>query len=465
MPLFHSFARTSRSHRQASIALVLLLAACAAPSLDGPVPSADAIRAAKAAPGPAVTSSNPSFADRGTTLDVHVFGSGFTAGAQATWLLHGNADPAHVRTNSTTVVSSTEVVANITVASDADLAFWDVQIALAGGKNGVGTELFEITTAQPLGAATFVQDQNDLEQVVGTGAGPFVYDNAFGMLILGTGQAGAVDPLGTMVLGRDGAQTVTAWVRQGTTGTYVAEALPKLAGSVGGNALAAARDATGALLVGGWQIMPAVKKGGSTQNRPVFWRHDVSWSAPTPLTIPTGFSTGSVRGMNGKGQFVGRLDISDRGAVYDDPTHPIVLDGLPNAINPSGTLVVGVRAGLPAYWYRNSSGAWNTVAVALPSLGGSCGGEAAGLNDDGIVVGKSCDASGNLQATVWRLDTSGATPVLVAGPQRLPGLGLKRSSTSNEASSAIRITSTAPFVVAGTASGQSGTQAVRWRTW
>jgi hypothetical protein len=49
-----------------------------------------------------------------------------------------------VRTNSTTYVSSTDVVANITVSNDADLALWDVQIA-SGGKNGVGTEVSAIT--------------------------------------------------------------------------------------------------------------------------------------------------------------------------------------------------------------------------------------------------------------------------------------------------------------------------------
>ena len=456
-----SFARTSLLRRYAPVGLALLLAACSAPSVDAPLMPPDAMRAAKAVPGPTVTSTNPSFGDRGTTLDVHVIGSGFTADAQATWLLHGNADPAHVRTNSTTVVSSTEVVANITIASDADLAYWDVQVALRGGKNGVGTESFEVTTAQPLGAATFVQDMNDLGQIVGINSGAFVYDDAFGMLSLGAGQAGAVDPLGTMVLGRDDANVVKAWVRQGTTSSYVAEALPKITGSLGGNALAAARDASGVLLVGGWQIMPAVKKGGATQNRPVFWRHDVTWSAPTPLTLPAGFTTGSVRGMNGKSQFVGKLDASVQGAVYDDPTHPTVLDGLPNSINPAGTLVVGLRAGAPVYWYRTASGSWNTTGVTLPTLGGTCGGEAIGLNGDGIIVGKSCNVAGRLEATLWRLDLSASIPVLVAGPQRLPGLGVK----SNESSSAIRVSSAAPYVIAGTATGRSGNQAVRWRTW
>jgi len=452
-------ARISQVRWHATAVLAVLISACSAPSVDAPVAVPDAMVAAKAVPGPTVASANPAYADRGTTLDVHVIGSGFTADAEATWLLHGNADPAHVRTNRTTVVSSTEVVANITVASDADLAYWDVQIALRGGKNGVGTELFEITTAQPLGGGTFVQDLNDLGQVVGTGSGAFIYDDSFGFLNLGAGQAGAVDPLGTMVLGRDGANAVMAWVRQGTTNSYVTELLPKIAGSVGGNAMAAARDASGALLVGGWQIMPGTRKG-TTLNRPVFWRHDVTWSAPMPLALPAGSSTGSVRGINGKGQLVGRLDISDRGAVYDDPASPTVLDGLPNSINPAGNLVVGLRAGRPVYWYRTTAGTWNTTGVALPTLGGTCGGEAIGLNADGIIVGKSCTTAGNLEATVWRVDLSAATPVLVAGPQRLPSLGVKRGS--NEISSAIRVSSTAPYLIAGTALGGG---AVRWRTW
>jgi hypothetical protein len=98
-----------------------------ASSVDAPLVAPDALRAGKAAAALTVASANPKFGDRGTTLDVHVIGSGFTAGAQATWLLHGNADPAHVRTNSTRFVSSTEVVANITVASDADLARQDLK--------------------------------------------------------------------------------------------------------------------------------------------------------------------------------------------------------------------------------------------------------------------------------------------------------------------------------------------------
>ena len=126
------------------LSLGLVAGACTNRSADAPTAAPAAALAARAAQGPTVTVTSPQFGNPGTTLDVRVLGTGFVAGAQATWLLRGVANPAKVRTNSTTYVSSTEVVANITIAGDADLAFWDVQI-MAGGKNGVGTESFEVT--------------------------------------------------------------------------------------------------------------------------------------------------------------------------------------------------------------------------------------------------------------------------------------------------------------------------------
>lgn len=456
--------RSPMVHR-ASLALVLLLAACGSPSVDAPLsPAGDALSAKAPAPASlAVTSTSPRYTDRGTTADVRIFGSGFVAGAQATWLLRGVADPARVRTNSTTFVSSTEVVANITVSGDADLAFWDVQVS-AAGKNGVGTEIHEISTAEYLGPATFVNAMNDLGQIVGidaSAAGAFVYDDAFGMRTLGPGQGWGIDPLGTMVLGRDGASFATAWVRQDGTSTYTAEQLPKAVNSVGGNATSAARDAAGTLLVAGWQIFPGTRKG-TTVNRPALWRHDAVWSAPTLLALPSGSTSAAGRDINGKGQIVGRIDASDRGAVWDDPATVTALDGLPSGINPAGTIVVGSRGGVPVYWYRTSSGAWNATGVALPSLGGSCSSEARGVNDAGVIVGKSCDGNSSVSGAVWRLDLSGPTPAYISGPKRLPGLGGKGNAT--ETSAAAKITSTSPYIIAGTGSTPAGA-AVRWRAW
>src|SRR5262249_11903387 len=116
------------------VLVALSILSCTADQIDVPrsIASGDA-RAAKPGGsggiGVTVTSASPAFGDQGTTVNVHVYGSGFSSGAQATWLLHGNADAAHVKTNSTTFVSSTELVANITIASDAQLDFWDVQVA------------------------------------------------------------------------------------------------------------------------------------------------------------------------------------------------------------------------------------------------------------------------------------------------------------------------------------------------
>ena len=464
MPAFQRTLRSTVSCLASGVLVALLASACAAPAVDAPDVAPTEPLFAKPAPGLTVSSTRPSYADRGTTVDVHVIGTGFVAGAQATWLLQGVADPAKVRTNSTTYVSSTEVVANVTVSSDADLAFWDVQM-MAGGKNGVGTEVFEITTAEYLGPATFVNGMNEAGQIVGYDANAFVYDPPFGMLSLGAGQAWGIDPQGTMVFGRNGSNVATAWVRQGATSSFVAQTLPPAPTAIGGNATSAARDALGTLLVGGWQTYPGGKRNSPGTNTPAVWRFTGTWSAPTLLALPAGSVTGAVREINGSGQAVGRIDASDRGAIWDDPTTVTAIDGIANGINPSGSIAVGFRGGFSGqavYWYRTTSGAWNSTGVALPTLGGTCGEEARGVNDAGIIVGKSCDAANKSQASVWRLDLSGPTPVLVSGPQRLPGLGDRGSSTVEQA--AAKVSNTSPYVIAGTAASGGGA-AVRWRTW
>jgi hypothetical protein len=103
--------------------------------------------------------------------------------------------------------------------------------------------------------------------------------------------------------------------------------------------------------------------------------------------------------------------------------------------------------------------------VTLPSLGGSCGGDASDVNAAGVIVGQSCEANGDLTATVWRFDLTGPRPVLVAGPQRLSGLGGKGTVTNNETSKAIKVSDTTPYVIAGYAKTGSSTAAVRWLTW
>ena len=151
---------------------VIALSACA----DGVPPSAPlvtgvAVEARAASTGLAVKSTKPDTATVDSTLDVHVFGSGFDVGSRADWALQGVVSP-KVATNSTRFVSSTELVANISIARDATLASYDVMVTTSSGKGGIGTELFVIMAkTTDLGTLGGTQSEalgiNNLTQVVG----------------------------------------------------------------------------------------------------------------------------------------------------------------------------------------------------------------------------------------------------------------------------------------------------------
>jgi len=148
-----------------------------------------------------------------------------------------------------------------------------------------------------------------------------------------------------------------------------------------------------------------------------------------------------------------------QGVVWDNPTTYTVLDGGAGSLNPAGTVVVGQRNGSPAYWFRTASGSWTTTGTNLPALGGSCGGGlTTSINGAGLISGSSCrtsKGSGSV-ATVWQLDLSGGTPVLLGPPLGLGGVGPGAHS-----SVAVAITLSPPYVVMGyIENGQN--VAVRW---
>ena len=130
------------------VALMLIVAGCSDPAGPPSVPSLTAATplAGKAPPtsGPTVTSTLPSEANRDTTLDVQITGSGFDSGSRASFERNGVVD-ARVRVNSTRFVKSTSIVANVTIAADAETDFYDVAVVTGGGKKGMGTELFAVT--------------------------------------------------------------------------------------------------------------------------------------------------------------------------------------------------------------------------------------------------------------------------------------------------------------------------------
>lgn len=92
-----------------------------------------------------VNSANPSAAPQGTiSLNVVVAGNGFKKGAKAQWFVTGTTNPGGVTVNSTTFNGSTQITANISVASDAAIANFDILVTNTDGRTGKGTDLFAV---------------------------------------------------------------------------------------------------------------------------------------------------------------------------------------------------------------------------------------------------------------------------------------------------------------------------------
>lgn len=161
MPRLSSFCRLG------PVVLVAALA-CAEPEDQPLVPTL-----ARAPSGPTVTATTPDTAVQDTTLDVLVSGTGFDVGSQAAWLLGSDTVPdPRVRTNSTRYVSRSSLVANITIASDAVPATYNVAVTTSNGKKGIGTELFVVQIRDP--SAIFTVDDAAGMMVTSDGRGPYV---------------------------------------------------------------------------------------------------------------------------------------------------------------------------------------------------------------------------------------------------------------------------------------------------
>ena len=139
--------------------LALAVAGCrpdAVPSAPAPGEAPLDGRGGPAASAPTVTSAAPSEAPGDTTLDVTVYGTGFTTGARATWSLAG--DTTQVQVLSTSVVNSKQLTARIAIPASAAVATYDIVVTLVDGKKGVGAELFAVTEGNPDATYYFPND-------------------------------------------------------------------------------------------------------------------------------------------------------------------------------------------------------------------------------------------------------------------------------------------------------------------
>src|SRR5688572_11241851 len=130
-----------------TILTLVALGACADDGVMEPqkaAPEGDVSAARAGSQGPTVKSTDPDSATVDTTLNVRVFGSGYDQGSRADWAFKGVVSDKIV-TNSTVFVSSTELIANITIAGNANVGSHDVIVTTSSGKPGIGTELFVVT--------------------------------------------------------------------------------------------------------------------------------------------------------------------------------------------------------------------------------------------------------------------------------------------------------------------------------
>ena len=332
--------------RMAAIAALTLGSACADPApTESPHLSTRFGKGSTTTGGPSVNSTSPNTSVRGVTLDVRILGSGFDAGSKAQWAIKGVPAP-KVTTNSTRFVSSRELVANITIASDADPTLYDVIVTAASGKPGIGTESFEVTVDQTylgnLGIASAealaVNDEGQITGVAAVGSTsshPFLWENGV-MKDLGlpagftTARGEAINNLGQ----------VAGYAMVQVNGEWTSRAFVWSSSS-------------------GYQLLPG--RNGATRNQAMAINDN-----------------GVVAGTSG-----GHAAVWINGVVTDIHTLP---SGASSAwdVNSQGE-VVGT------YWGPGSQGEafkWTpTTGMQLVRTMSGSTGEALGINDSGVIVG------------------------------------------------------------------------------
>ena len=383
-----------------------------------PLPRGIALAASSG--GPTVKSTNPDTATVDSTLNVHVFGSGFDVGSRAQWALNG-VPTGKIVTNSTQFVSSSELVANISIARDAPLASYDVIVTTSSGKGGIGTELFVVTVKTTDlgtlgGAASEALGVNNSTQVVGWSNIPsgdehaFLWTKAGGMRDIGT--LGGSSSRATAI--NDNGQVVgSALTSSGERHAFLWTATDGMRdiGTLGGVYSAALAISKNGAIVGG----SFVSGGGSE------WAF--FWFAGVMENIGTKFSR--ALGVNSAFQVVG-CDCSSASRVMlwtksgttwtsEALVIPNASSSMPYAINDLGQVIGGFSplsgGGSSFSWTRDGG------AKELPSLPRQTYTWAYALSATGRIGGYLSNNTGT-SAAVWDPTTNGWTAQIVAKTPR-----------------------------------------------
>jgi probable HAF family extracellular repeat protein len=431
-------------------ALVLLGVGCSEPTNPPPRVSSTT-QFAKAAAGLAVNAASPAQAPLDTTLDVQVSGSGFEPGSRADWLLGGSSDP-RVRTNSTRFVSSTALVANITISSDAVASRYDIAVTTTSGKKGIGTELFTVLAMELLSGPAGASAANDVSAagiIAGGRAGgcaagtvPAYWRNGGPPVDLPllapwcNGTALFINEAGLMIgrLDPSGVGVAVRWVpNPAAPGGYDVTAMDPPSDGTSAAFFLDGLNENGIAIGNRWH-------GSATMP---YWWQDGIWHS-MPITAQSGSTGCYVEALNDKGEGSGECYVAGGvglAAFWSAlSSSPIILPQLTGytfassakAINNSGVVVgyamkqsksgavtVGVR------WTRRTDGIWNSPE-ALTNV------DPWDINDDGVIVGSTIVSSkhhafilvpgqpmkdlGSLGTESWAFSvTPAGAPILITG--------------------------------------------------
>jgi hypothetical protein len=385
--------KRAKDHAIAAMLVVMsvaLLGSCTDGSLNStqPLDTSIAPRFAKGANGPTVSSLQPAASKRDTTLDVQVIGSGFSAGSRVDFLLGGSVD-SKIRTNSTRYVSSTALVANITIAADAAIDYRDVAVTTLAGKKGIGTESFVVLNGGELTVTGLteisIRDINSSGIAVGFGKQTtsgctnrgFVWSQSTGAMLLPmpTGYCASIGDAiseGSVIIGpiarKSSPYELARWTPNGS-GSWNVEVI--------------GRPVTGAT----WLTTHGVNDTGSISSSwrnadatldSWYWNQQTGWLR---LARPAGSTFCELEKMNDRDEMVGYCHTpSTPGTYWAGPYAPATLLPSPQGglagdafvINASGAIRgVGTIGGVnhTLRWIPDGSGGWTvedlgTLAVA-----------------------------------------------------------------------------------------------------
>jgi uncharacterized membrane protein len=351
-------------------ALLVALAGCADRELTPPDINSDLSSSSSVT----VTATDPDTGSQGTTLDVAVIGSGFDRGSQAQWAQSGVPSP-QVTTNSTRFVNSKKLIANITIAPDADQGLYDVIVTASTGNKGIGTELFEVQkTARKLLAP---YDATDLGALPGNTRSRANGMNDVGQIVGSSWDRG------------DAFDKPTLWTVSAADGSVAVEALEMPAGAsytsayaIANNGIAVGNSGIGPVY---WDATGVHTLGGGG------WARDVTVLGDDVTTIAVGYSSGQA------------VYWVIPGSSASEPPEAISLPPLQDgtsssaqAVN-SGATIAGSSAGHAVLWHKDADDKYQVCDLGPD-------GNASAISDatsgQVYVVGAS-NVSQEPRATVW----------------------------------------------------------------